>query len=122
MDQAAEAKRSGPHTNYKQELIKFIHNAYIFAETKLEIMQCTVVKCPRMSIIAHGIPIPSLLDSDSEVTLLRQSYFEQHLLLKIKLVTGKKANAHILFSLTVANDGQLLIKMYAKFDITFLAL
>ena len=75
-----------------------------------------------MSISAYGIQIPSLLDSDSEVMLLRQSYFDQHLLPKIKLVMSKKADAHILFNLTVANDGQLPVKMYTKLDITFLGL
>ena len=72
-----------------------------------------------MSIIAHGIQIPSLLDSASEVTLLRQSYFEQHLLSKIKLATSKKTNAYKLFNLSVTNDGQLPIKMYTDLDITF---
>ena len=69
-----------------------------------------------------GIQIPSLLDSGSEVMLLWQSYFEQHLLPKIKLVTGEKAKAHTLFKLTVTNDGQLPIETYTELDITFLGL
>ena len=79
---------------------------------KLEIMQRAVAKSPKVSISAHGIQIPSLLDLGSEVTLLRQSYFEQHLLPKIQVVTSEKAKAHQLFHLTVANDGQLPVKMY----------
>ena len=71
MDQAAGAKRSGPHTNYEEELIHSIPNASILAETTLEIMQHTITKSPRVSISAYGIQIPSFLDSDSEVTLLR---------------------------------------------------
>ena len=91
-----------------------------FYATKLEIMQCAVAKWPRVSISAvfpHGIQISSLLDSCSNMILLRQSYFKQHLLLKIK-----KADTCILFNLTVTNDGQLPIKMYAQLNITFLGL
>ena len=114
---------SGPDpTNEEKSLISQLKNASIFAETKIEIMQCTVAKCPKVSISAHGIQIPSLLDSGSEVTLLQQSYFDQHILPKIKPATGEKANAHILFKLTVANDGQMPIKMYTELDLTFLGL
>ena len=88
----------------------------------MEIMQRAVAKCPKVYISAHGIQIPSLLDSGSEVTLLWQSYFDQHILPKIKLATGEKANAHCLFKLTVANDGQMPIKMYTELDLTFLGL
>ena len=52
--------------------------------------------------------------------LLRQSYFEKHLLPKIQAATGEKAEAHQLFHLTVANDGQLPVKMYTELDINFL--
>ena len=83
-------------------------------------MHCA--KSPKVSISAYGIQIPSLLDLDSEVTLLRQSHFDQHLLPKIKLATSEKAEAHQLFKLTVTNDRQLPVKMYNELDITFLGL
>ena len=75
-----------------------------------------------MCISTHGIHIPSLLASSSEVTLLWQSYFNKHILPKIKLATGEKADAHTLFRLTVANDGQMPIKMHTELDFTFLGL
>ena len=103
-------------------LITQLRNTAILAETKMEIMQHAVVKCPKVCISAHRIQIPSLLDSGSEVTLLQQSYFDQHILPKIKPATGEKADAHCLFKLTVANDGQMLIKMYTKLDLKFLGL
>ena len=85
-------KKSGPHKHsYEEDLIWLIHNTSILAATKLEIMQCTVAESPKVSISAYGIKIPSLLDSGSEVTLLRQSYFDQHLLPKIKLAMSKKS-------------------------------
>ena len=54
--------------------------------------------------------------------LLRQSYFEKHLLPKIQVATSEKTDAHHLFHLMVANDGQLPVKMYMELDINFLAL
>ena len=85
-------------------------------------MQCAVARSPKVCISAHGIQIPSLLDVGSDVMLLRQAYFEKHLLPKIQEVTGGKAKAHQLFHLTVTNDGQLPVKMYAELDINFLGL
>ena len=75
-----------------------------------------------MCISAHGIQIPSLLDFGCEVMLLRQSYFEKHLLPKIQVATSEKADAHQLFHLTVANDGQFPVKMYTELDISLLGL
>ena len=113
----------GPHElNYEEELIRLIHSTSILAVTKLEIMQCAVARSPKACIIAHGIQIPSLLDLGSDVMLLRQSYLEKHLLPKIQVVTSGKAEAHQLFHLTVANDGQLPVKMYTKLDVNFLGL
>ena len=85
-------------------------------------MQRAVARTPKVCISAHGIQIPSLLNSGRDVTLLRQAYFEKHLLPKIQLVTGEKAKAHELFHLTVTNDGQLPVKMYTELDIYFLGL
>ena len=105
------AKENGPHeSTYEEELIWLIHNASILTVTKLEIMQCAVAKSPKVCISARGIQIPSLLDSGSEVMLLRQSYFEKHLLPKIQAIASEKAEAHQLFHLTVANDGQFPVK------------
>ena len=103
-------------------MIRSIHNASILAMTKLEIMQQGVAKRPKVCISAHEVQIPSLLDSGSEVTLLRQSHFEKHLLPKIQVATSEKAKAHQLFHLMVTNDGQLPVKMYTELDINFLGL
>ena len=113
---------SGPH-DYEEKCLKIqLRNTSILAETKMEIMQCAVAKCSKVCISTHGIQIPSLLDSGSEVTLLQQSYFDQHILPKIKPATGEKANTHCLFKLTVANDGQMPIKLYTELDLSFLGL
>ena len=122
-DQSKGESESGPHpTNEEESLICQLRNASILAETKIEIMQHAVAKCPKVCISAHYIQISSLLDSGSEVTLLWQSYFDQHILPQINPATGEKANSHSLFKLTVANDGQMPIKMYTELDLTFLGL
>ena len=123
MDQPKGEIESGPHPdNAERDLIFQLKNTSILAETKIKIMQHAVAKCPKVCISAHGIQIPSLLDSCSKVTLLWQLYFDQNILPKITMATGEKANAHNLFKLTVANDGQMPIKKYTELDLTFLGL
>ena len=123
-DQPKGENVSGPHDNEEKCLKIQLRNTSILDETKMEIMQCAVAKCLKVCISTHGIQIPSLLDSGSEVTLLWQSYFDQHILPKIKPAPGEKVtdDTHCLFKLTAANDGQMPIKMYTELDLTFLGL
>ena len=85
-------------------------------------MQHAVARSPKVCISVHRIQIPSLLDLGSDVMLLKQSYFEKHLLPKIQVATGEKAKAHQLFHPMVTNDGQLPVKMYTELDVNFLGL
>ena len=62
------------------------------------------------------------MNSGSEVLLICYSHFKEHLLPKIEAPTGEKSDAHILFNLTAANDGQLPMKKYIELDINFLGL
>ena len=79
MDQPKGEKESGPHLNNEEkDLIFQLKNTSISAETKIEIIQCAVSKCPKVCIGTHGIQIPSLLDSGSEVTLLQQLYLKKN--------------------------------------------
>ena len=64
--------------------------------------------------------IPSLLDSDSQVILIHQSFFEQEILPHIKPSDGEKAEAQQLFQLTAANNGKCPISMYVELDLDFL--
>ena len=119
-DLAVGVNESGLHKfTYEEELIQSICNASILATSKLEIMQCAVAKSPKVSISPHGIQIAFLLDLGSEVMLLKQSCFEQHLLPKIQVATSEKAKAHQLFHLTVANDGQLAEKHTQSYTLIF---
>ena len=74
-------------------------------------MQQAIARCPKVSITCEGVQIPSLLDSGSEVSLICQTHFKDHLLPKVKSPSGEKADAHTLFHLTVVNDGKLPVKL-----------
>ena len=77
---------------------------------------------PKISVASMGVQVPSLLDSGSEVSLIRYSCFKEHLLPKIEMPMGEKSDAHILFNLTAANDGQLPVKQYTVLEVNFLYL
>ena len=101
--------------------MKSISSQGISAQDKIEIMQQAVAKSPKISISSMGVQIPSLLDSGSKVSLICYSHFKEHLP-KTEAPTGEKSDAHILFNLTVANDGQLPMKKYVEIDVNFLGL
>ena len=82
-------------------------------------MQQAVAKYPKVCISSMGVQIPSLLDSGSKVSLIRYSHFKEHLLPKVEDPMGEKSDAHILFNLTAASDGQLPMKKYIELDVNF---
>ena len=84
----------------------------VSAQVKIEVMQRAMATCPKINMGCGRKVIPSLLGSSSQVTLIRQSFFEQEILPHIKPADGEKAKAHQLFQLTAANNGKLPISMY----------
>ena len=122
-DQGKGGSNSGPQDkDFIDSIMRSISSQGILVHDKVEIMQQAVVKCPKISIASMGDQIPSLLDSGSEVLLIRYSDFKEHLLPKIETPMGEKSHAHILFNLTAANDGQLPVKQYIKLDVNFMGL
>ena len=85
-------------------------------------MQQSIKKCPKVSIYSKGVQIPLLLDSGSEVSLICQSNFKEHLMPRIETPTDEKVDAHVLFNVTEGNHGQLPMKMYTELDVNFLGL
>ena len=94
----------------------------ISAQDKINIMKKAIAKCPKINISSKGVQIPSLLDSSSEVPSICHTYFREQLLPKIGTPMGQKSDAHTLFNLIVANNGQLPVKKYVELDINFLGL
>ena len=103
-------------------LLQKISSQQVSAQVKIEVMQRAVATCPKINMGCGRKVIPSLLDSGSQVTLIRQSFFEQEILPHIKPSDGEKANAHQLFQLTAANNGKLPVSMYVELDLNFLGI
>ena len=123
MDQGRGAAKSGPkYTSKINNVLRSLSSQGILAQTKINIMQQAVAKCPKVSISCKMVQMLSLLDSGSEVSLIYQSYFKERLLPRIETPMGEKADAHVLFNLMVVNDGQLCMKTYIELDINFLGL
>ena len=85
-------------------------------------MQRTVATCPKINMGCGRKRIPSLLDSDSQVTLIHQSFSEQEILPHIHPSDGEKTEAYQLFQLTATNHGKLPISMYVELDLEFLGI
>ena len=58
------------------DILKALVNNVISLETKQWIMQRAVSGCPKVTLDVLGKGVPSLLDSGSMVTLIREGYFE----------------------------------------------
>ena len=70
----------------------------------------------------YGERLASLLDSESVVSLVRQSYFDQYIKSKLEPARGPEANLHNLFDLKGANGGDIPITKYFEMDVIFLGL
>ena len=122
-DQGKGGSNSGPQDeDFMVCIMKLISSQGISVKDKMEIVQQAVAKCPKISVASMGVQIPSLLDSGSKVSLIRHSYFKEHLLPKIGMPMGEKSEAHNLFNLTAANDGQLPTRKFIKWDVNFMGL
>ena len=105
-DQGKGGANSGPQDkDFIVNVLRSISSQGILAKDKVEIMQQTLAKCSKINIASMGVQVPSLLDSGSKFSLIRYSYFREHLLPKIEAPISEKSDAHILFNLTAANDG-----------------
>ena len=71
-------------------LMEKISNQQISVQVKIEVMQRAMATCPKINMGCGRKVIPSLLDSDSQVTLISQSFFEQEILSHINPAMGRK--------------------------------
>ena len=85
-------------------LLQTLSNSTISAESKQQIMQRAVLNCPSVNLQLLGIDLPSLLDSGSMVTLIREGFFMKHILPKLQ-ISQELSQAHSLFRLSVVNNG-----------------
>ena len=52
--------------DFMVDVLRSISSQGILAQDKVEIMQQTVAKCPKISSASMGVQIPSVLDSGSK--------------------------------------------------------
>ena len=67
-----------------------------------------------------GLKVPPLLDSGSMVTLIREAYFNKHILPLLHGTTEELAEAHSLFWLSAANNQDMPVLKYFEADVTIL--
>ena len=96
MDHSGGVSKSGPNKtlNFEMEPIWSISSQAILAQTKMDIIQCVVVRCPKVCISCENVQIPFLLDSVTKVSLVRQSYFDKVLLSIVNSSSSVKVEAH----------------------------
>ena len=73
-NQKMRPKAASTRLNYST-LLQTLSNSSISAESKQQIMQRAVSNCPSVTLQLLGIELPSLLDSGSMVTLVREGFF-----------------------------------------------
>ena len=85
-------------------------------------MHRAVSDCPKVNLGLLGLVVPSLLDSGSQVTFIRESYFKQHIQPLITSFKGEKALAHTIFHLKGAGEATLPVMKYLELDIDLLGM
>ena len=115
----------GPHSPPFQaakfeEILKTLTNHVVSFETKQRVLNRAVSQCPSITIDILGQKIPSLLDSGSMVTLIREGYFTKNILPLLKRTAGDLTEAHSLFRLSAANNEVMPVSKYFEADVTLL--
>ena len=80
-------------------------------------MQQAVAPCPEIVMSIKGKPTRSLLDSGSEVTLVNESYFKEHIEHWLLPSLGSYNNSHNLFSLRGVEEGHVPLSKHFECDI-----
>ena len=100
-----------PKSKYTKEdmdcLFQTVSSNTISEENKINILEQAVAPCPETKITIKDKNLNSLLDSGSMVTLMTQSYFEEHLRNSISDSTPGSVEAHQLFNLKGAGENQI---------------
>ena len=104
--------------NY-ESLLQTLTNNTISAVSKQQIMQRAVSSSPSVNLKLLGLEMPSLLDSGSMVTLVKEGYFNKYILPKLKNL-NELSEVHSLFKLTVVNNGIMPVSWYFEADVNIL--
>ena len=80
-------------------------------------MEQAVALCPKTTMTIKGHRTHSLLDLGSEVTLVIESYFKEHIEPLIPPAERDTLNAHNLFTLRGVEDGCVPLSKYFMVDV-----
>ena len=80
-------------------------------------MQQAVAPCPEIIMSIKGKPTRSLLDSGSEVTLVNESYYKEHIEHRLLPSSGSYNNSHNLFSLCGVEEGHVPLSKHFEYEI-----
>ena len=92
----------------------------MLTETKQHILKRAVSQCPSIIMEFLGLKVPSLLDSGSMVMLIREAYFNKHILPLLHGTVEELAEAHSLLCLSAANNQDMPVSKYFEADISIL--
>ena len=84
---------------------------------KIDIMQQAVAPCLEIIMSIKGKSTRSLLDSGSEVTLMNESYYKEHIEHRLLPSSGSYNNSHNRFSLRGIEEGHIKLSKHFKCDI-----
>ena len=106
------------YTNQDLDLLcKEISCKNISDDNKLDIMHQSVAPCPEIVMSIKGKPTRSLLDSGSEVTLMNESYYKEHIEHRLVPSSNNYNNSHNLFSLKGVEEGHIPLSKHFECDI-----
>ena len=86
-------------------------------DSKIDIMQQAVALCPEIVMSVKGKSTRSLLDSSSQVTLINESYYKEHIEHHLVPSSGSYNNSHNLFSLQGIEEGHVPLSKHFECDI-----
>ena len=84
---------------------------------KIDIIQQAVAPCPEIVMSVKGKPTRSLLDSGSEVTLVIESYYKEHIEHRLLPSSDSYNNSHNLFSLRGVEEGHIPLSKHFECDV-----
>ena len=108
-----------PASHY-EEMIQTLSSQAVSSDTKHKVMQRAVSQCPAIPMDLMGQKVPSLLDSGSMVTLIREGYFTKNIQPLLNKSSSKLAETHCMFWLSAANNEIMPVSKYFEADVTLL--
>ena len=107
-------------TSKYEDMTQTLTSQAVSLKMKHKVMQRAVSQCPAVPMDLFGQEVPSLLDSGSMVTLIREGYFIKNIQPLLSKSSSKLAKAHSMFRLSAANNEIMPVSKYFEADVTLL--